>query len=151
SKLVSLKTQGDRTLFFDFLPLEIGECKGLKPRLNLYTVPGQSIYASTRRLVLEDVDGLVFVADSQRTRLHENIHALHEMGKHLRSLGYNSQSIPFVLQFNKRDLPDSVSVGALRQHLAPSNGVFCYESIATEGVGVIATLKQIVNLVFAKV
>lgn len=150
SKLISLKTQGDRTLLFDFLPLEIGECKGLKPRLNLYTVPGQSIYVSTRRLVLEEVDGIVFVADSQRSRLQENIQAMHEMGRHLRSFGYCPQAIPLVLQFNKRDLPDLSPVATLQQHLAPSNDIPYCEAVATQGIGITATLKQIVNLVLTK-
>ncbi len=151
AKLVSLKTQGDRTLFFDFLPLEIGECKGLKPRINLYTVPGQSIYTSTRRVVLEEVDGLVFVADSQRSRLYENVQAMHEMKEHLRALGYRPQDVPLVLQFNKRDLSYLSSVTTLQYRLAPSNNIPYFEAAATQGTGIIATLKQIVNLVLAKV
>jgi len=151
AKLISLKTQGDRTLFFDFLPLEIGECKGLKPRINLYTVPGQSIYTSTRRVVLEEVDGLVFVADSQRSRLYENVQAMHEMKEHLRALGYRPQDVPLILQFNKQDLPYLSSVTTLQYRLAPSNNIPYFEAAATQGTGVIATLKQIVNLVLAKV
>ncbi|MCK4452319.1 MAG: GTPase domain-containing protein [Anaerolineae bacterium] len=151
AKLVSLKTQGDRTLFFDFLPLEIGECKGLKPRINLYTVPGQGIYTSTRRVVLEEVDGLVFVADSQRSRLYENVQAMHEMKEHLRALGYRPQDVPLVLQFNKRDLSYLSSVTTLQYRLAPSNNIPYFEAAATQGTGIIATLKQIVNLVLAKV
>ena len=151
AKLVSLKTQGDRTLFFDFLPLEIGECKGLKPRINLYTVPGQSIYTSTRRVVLEEVDGLVFVADSQRSRLYENVQAMHVMKEHLRALGYRPQDVPLVLQFNKRDLSYLSSVTTLQYRLAPSNNIPYFEAAATQGTGIIATLKQIVNLVLAKV
>jgi signal recognition particle receptor subunit beta len=151
STLISLKTYEDRTLFFDFLPLEIGECKGLKPRLNLYTVPGQSIYVSTRRLVLEEVDGIVFVANSQHSQLYENIQAMQEMREHLNALGYHPKTIPLILQFNKRDLPNLSSVAVMNQHLAPSNGTPYCEAVAIQGIGVIATLKQIINLVLAKV
>jgi signal recognition particle receptor subunit beta len=150
-KLVSLKTQEDRTLFFDFLPLEIGEYNGLKPRLNLYTVPGQSIYVSTRHLVLEEVDGIVFVADSQHGQLYENIQAMQEMRGHLDALGYHQKTVPLVLQFNKRDLPGISPISMLRQQLAPSNGTPYCEAVATEGMGVISTLKQIVTLVFKRV
>jgi signal recognition particle receptor subunit beta len=151
SKLVSLKTHEDRTLFFDFLPLEIGECKGLKPRLNLYTVPGQSMYVSTRHLVLEEVDGIVFVADSQHDQLDENIRAMQEMKEHLYTLGYHATAIPLVLQFNKRDLLCTSSVAMLHEHLAQSNGTPYCEAVAIQGIGVITTLKQIVNLVLTKV
>jgi len=147
SKLVSLKTHEDRTLFFDFLPLELGDCNGLKPRLNLYTVPGQSMYASTRHLVLEDVDVIVFVADSRHDLLDENIQAMHEMKEHLNTLGYHAKAIPLVLQFNKRDLPYISSVAVLHQHLAQSNGTPYCEAVATQGMGVISTLKQIVTIV----
>ena len=148
NKLVSLKTQEDRTLFFDFLPLEIGEYNGLKPRLNLYTVPGQSIYVSTRHLVLEDVDGIVFVADSQHGQLYENIQAMQEMRGHLDALGYQPKIVPLVLQFNKRDLPGISPISMLHQELAQSNGTPYCEAVATQGIGVISTLKQIVTLVF---
>ena len=151
SKLVSLKTHEDRTLFFDFLPLEIGECKGLKPRFNLYTVPGQSMYISTRHLVLEEVDGIVFVADSQHDQLCENIRAMQEMKGHLNALGYHPGTIPLVLQFNKRDLPDLSSVEKLHQNLAQSNGTPYCEAVAIQGIGVISTLKEIINLVLSKV
>ena len=151
NKLVSLKTQEDRTLFFDFLPLEIGEYNGLKPRLNLYTVPGQSMYISTRHLVLEEVDGIVFVADSQHGKLYENIRAMQEMREHLNALGYHPTTVPLVLQFNKRDLPEISPVSMLRQQLAQSNGTLYSEAVATQGIGVISTLKQIVTLVFKRV
>ena len=151
TELVSLKTDEARTIFFDFLPLEIGDCKSLKPRFNLYTVPGQSMYASTRRLVLEEVDGIVFVADSQHSRLHENVQAIHEMSKHLVALGYRPQTIPLVLQFNKRDLSPLSSVAMLRHRLAPSNNIPCFEAVATQGIGVAPTLKEIINLVLTKV
>ena len=151
NKLVSLKTQEDRTLFFDFLPLEIGEYNGLKPRLNLYTVPGQSMYISTRHLVLEEVDGIVFVADSQHGKLYENVRAMQEMREHLNALGYHPTTVPLVLQFNKRDLPEISPVSMLRQQLAQSNGTLYSEAVATQGIGVISTLKQIVTLVFKRV
>ena len=119
--------------------------------INLYTVPGQSIYTSTRRVVLEEVDGLVFVADSQRSRLYENVQAMREMKEHLRALGYRPQDVPLILQFNKRDLSYLSSVTTLQYRLAPSNNIPYFEAAATQGTGVIATLKQIVNLVLAKV
>lgn len=150
-RLVTLKTEGDRTLFFDFLPLEIGELKGLKPRINLYTVPGQSIYAATRRIVLEEVDGIVFVADSRRGRYYDNIQAMKEMKGHLRALGYHWQDIPLVLQFNKRDLPGVYSVETLRRSLSPTENLPYYESVAVQGIGVTATLKRIIALVLARV
>lgn len=145
SQLVSLKTEGDRTLFFDFLPLEIGEIAGLKPRFNLYTVPGQSLYRDTRRLILEDVDGLVFVADSQRARMRDNERALHEMKRHLHSLGYRWYEIPLVLQYNKQDLPDRVPAFSLERALNPDRSLPHFTSVATAGEGVIETLKKIIN------
>jgi hypothetical protein len=150
SELISLKTQEDRTLFFDFLPLNIGEVGGLKPRFNLYTVPGQSLYRTTRRLILEDVDGIVFVADSQRSRMADNERSFKEMKRHLQSLGYRWFDIPLVLQYNKQDLPDRVSERMMARYLNPDKTLPQFTSIAIEGVGVIETLKQIVNLVLVE-
>jgi signal recognition particle receptor subunit beta len=150
NQLVSLKTEGDRTLFFDFLPLELGEIGGLKPRFNLYTVPGQSLYRDTRRLILEDVDGLVFVADSQRARLADNERAFHEMKRHLHSLGYLWFELPLVMQYNKQDQPRRVSVAALQRRLNPDNSLPYFSSVAIKGTGVIETLKQIINMVLMK-
>lgn len=149
SELVSLKTRGDRTLYFDFLQLELGQIAGLKPRFNLYTVPGQSYYVSTRKLVLQGVDGLVFVADSQAHRLEENVASLREMRENLHQIGYDPEAIPLVLQCNKRDLPNILPVPLLRQELG-LDGHLCFESVALQGSGVFDTLKAIINLVVAQ-
>lgn len=148
--LVSLKTEGDRTLFFDFLPLEIGQIGGLKPRFNLYTVPGQSLYRDTRRLILEDVDGLVFVADSQRPRLADNERAFQEMKRHLHSLGYRWFELPLVMQYNKQDQPNRVSITTLQRRLNPDYRLPYFSSVAIDGTGVIETLKQIINMVLVE-
>ncbi len=150
SELVSLKADGDRTLFFDFLPLEIGQIGGLKPRFNLYTVPGQSIYQATRRLILEDVDGLAFVADSQRSRMADNERSFREMKRHLQSFGYRWYDIPLVLQYNKRDLADRVPESALQRRLNPDRGLPYFTSVAIEGEGVIETLKCMINTVLVE-
>jgi hypothetical protein len=147
SELVSLKADGDRTLFFDFLPLEVGQIGSLKPRFNLYTVPGQSIYRATRRLVLEDVDGLAFVADSQRSRMNDNERSLREMKRHLQSYGYRWYDIPLVLQYNKRDLSNRVPESVLQRRLNPDGALPHFASVAIEGKGVTETLKHIINLV----
>jgi signal recognition particle receptor subunit beta len=109
-ELVSLKTRGDRTLYFDFLQLELGQIAGLKPRFNLYTVPGQVYYVGSRKLVLQGADGVVFVADSQEERLDANIEAVRDMRENLRALGFEPQAMPLVLQCNKQDLPNTNSV-----------------------------------------
>jgi hypothetical protein len=150
SEIVSLKTQEDRTLFFDFLPLEVGEINGFKPRFNLYTVPGQSLYRATRRLILEDVDGIVFVADSQKSRLQDNVRSLQEMKRHLHSLGYRWFDIPLILQYNKRDLPTRVDTRILDRYLNPDRSLPAHESIAIRGEGVPETLKAIINHVLVE-
>ena len=149
--LVSLKTEGDRTLFFDFLPLEVGEVSGLRPRFNLYTVPGQSVYRDTRRVILEDVDGLVFVADSQRTRMSDNERAFQEMKRHLQALGYRWFDMPLVLQYNKQDMMDRASLSMLHRRLNPDQTLPHFASAAVSGQGVIETLKKIINLVLVEV
>jgi hypothetical protein len=150
SELISLKTEEDRTLFFDFLPLNIGQVGGLKPRFNLYTVPGQSLYRATRRLILEDVDGIVFVADSQESRLADNRRALQEMKRHMQSLGYRWFDTPLVLQFNKRDLPSRVPERLLERQLNPDQNLPTFKAVAIEGSGVIETLKRIINMVLVE-
>jgi hypothetical protein len=150
SELVSLKTAEDRTLFFDFLPLEIGQIGGLKPRFNLYTVPGQSLYRATRRLILEEVDGIVFVADSQESRLSDNERSLREMKRHLHALGYRWFDVPLVLQYNKRDVPDRIPEVVLQRRLNPDGSLPHFNSVAIQGTGVIETLKQIINMVLAE-
>lgn len=148
-ELVSLKTREDRTIFFDFLQLELGQVKGLKPKFHLYTVPGQVYYAATRKMVLQGADGVVFVADSQQDRLRDNHRYFQGMKRNLLELGYKLNDFPLVVQFNKRDLPNAAPASLLRASLAP-NGRPCFESIATQGVGVFDTLKAIVGAVVAK-
>jgi signal recognition particle receptor subunit beta len=144
--LVSLKTRGDRTIYFDFLQLELGQIAGLKPRFNLYTVPGQIYYVGSRKLVLQGADGVVFVADSQWNRMQANVEMIRNMDKDLREMGHDPRTIPLVLQCNKRDLSGAVPVYLMRQQLG-RNGAPCFESIATQGNGVFDTLKTIINLV----
>ena len=148
--LVSLKTREDRTIFFDFLRLELGQIKGLKPKFNLYTVPGQVMYAASRKLVLQGADGVVFVADSQMSRLADNIQSFKAMHQHLKDLGMAPQQVPCVVQFNKRDL-DRVAPVPLLERYFVKNGTPSIESVATEGVGVFETLKAAINLVISKV
>jgi signal recognition particle receptor subunit beta len=149
SDLVCLKTREDRTIFFDFLQLELGRIEGLKPRFNLYTVPGQVRYVASRKLVLQGADGVVFVADSQAGLRRSNILAMRSLRQNLRELGFDPARFPMVVQFNKRDLPDVVPEALLSADLG-RNGALCLSSIATEGVGVFDTLKAIVRLVLAE-
>jgi signal recognition particle receptor subunit beta len=145
-KMISLATETERTLFFDFLPIDLGEIRGFRTRFHLYTVPGQVYYNASRRLILKGVDGLVFVADSQRSRLEANIEAMHNLYENMESYGYDVEAIPFVLQYNKRDLPDIMSVEELRAVLNPM-GVPDFEAVAIEGEGVFQTLSAVSKLV----
>ncbi len=145
-KMISLATETERTLFFDFLPIDLGEVKGFKTRFHLYTVPGQVYYNASRKLILKGVDGVVYVADSQVERLDANIEAMHNLYENLAEYGYDLRQIPFVVQYNKRDLPNVSPVGELDQHLNPDR-VPAYEGVATKGVGVFDTLKAIAKLV----
>jgi signal recognition particle receptor subunit beta len=145
-ELVSLKTRGDRTIYFDFLQLELGQIAGHKPRFNLYTVPGQTYYVGSRKLVLQGADGVVFVADSQWNRMKANVEMIRNMEQNLREMGHSHNSIPLVLQCNKRDLPAIAPVKLIRHQLG-CNGAPCFESTATQGDGVFDTLKAIINLV----
>ena len=147
--LVCLKTRGDRTLYFDFLQLELGHIAGLKPRFNLYTVPGQVYYANSRKLVLQGADGVVFVADSQQQRLPDNVETVRDMEENLRAMGHDPRTVPLVLQCNKRDLPNIAPVPLMRQQLG-LNGAPCFESVATQGTGVFDTLKAVINLVVSQ-
>jgi len=148
--LISLKTREDRTIFFDFLQLELGQIKGMKPKFHLYTVPGQSIYTASRKLVLQGADGVVFVADSQWNQLQENVISLRSLERHLHQLGYDPRSIPLVIQYNKRDLPNRAPINILEAQLG-RNGAPHVESIATRGAGVFDTLKLIINTIMTKV
>ncbi len=148
-ELISLKTREDRTLYFDYMQFEMGAISGLKPRFNIYTVPGQVYYRGTRKLVLKGVDGLVFVADSQIRRLHENVEAIKDLYEDLVELGFSPGELPIVLQCNKRDLPEIMPVQSIKEQLG-LNGIPTFESVALEGIGVLDGLKSIVNSVVTK-
>ena len=145
-KMISLATETERTLFFDFLPLQLGEIRGFKTRFHLYTVPGQVFYDASRKLILKGVDGVVFVADSQIERLEANLESLENLRTNLAGQGYDLDKIPFVMQYNKRDLPNVSSVEELRRLLNPG-GRPEFSSSATRGDGVFDTLKAIAKLV----
>jgi signal recognition particle receptor subunit beta len=145
-KLVSLATEADRTLFFDFLPIEIANIRGFKTRLHFYTVPGQVYYNSTRRAVLTGVDGLVFVADSQRDKMEENIESLANLEENLNYYGKSVKTLPLVIQYNKRDLPDATSVAEMEQILN-QDGYPSFEAVAPTGEGVLQTLTKITKMV----
>ncbi len=148
-ELISLKTREDRTLYFDYMQFEMGAISGLKPRFNIYTVPGQVYYRGTRKLVLKGVDGLVFVADSQIRRLHENVEAIKDLYEDLVELGFSPGELPIILQCNKRDLPEIMPVQSIKEQLG-LNGIPTFESVALEGIGVLDGLKSIVNSVVIK-
>jgi mutual gliding-motility protein MglA len=145
-KLLTISTEGDRTIFFDFMPIELGEVKGFKLRVQLYTVPGQVFYEETRKRVLKGSDGIVFVADSQKDMLTSNREAFEQLKVHLSENGLNPDKTPIVLQFNKRDLKNILTFEELDKALNPGNIPF-FEAIATEGLGVEDTLKSISKLV----
>ena len=145
-KLVTLATEMDRTLFFDFLPLELGEVKGFKTRFHLYTVPGQVYYNASRKLILRGVDGIVFVADSSEARFDANIEALYNLHENLKEYDLSLDEIPFVIQWNKRDMPDAIPVDELNQELNPE-GFENFEAVAVNGVGVFDTLKCVAKQV----
>ncbi len=139
-KLVSLATEMDRTLFFDFLPLELGEVKGYKTRFHLYTVPGQVYYNASRKLILRGVDGVVFVADSQEARFDANVESLFNLHENLKEYTLDLETIPFVMQWNKRDMPDALPVSELEEELNPEK-YDSFEAVAIKGTGVFDTLK----------
>lgn len=145
-KMISLATETERTLFFDFLPLALGEIRGFKTRFHLYTVPGQVFYDASRKLILKGVDGVVFVADSQVERMEANIESIENLRLNLAEQGYNLDKIPFIVQYNKRDLPNVVSLEEMKKALNP-RGVPDYEAVAMDGTGVFDTLKAIAKLV----
>jgi len=145
-KMISLATETERTLFFDFLPLSMGEIRGFKTRFHLYTVPGQVFYDASRRLILRGVDGVVFCADSQLTRVDANLESLDNLKINLHEQGYDPDKIPLVMQYNKRDLNGVASVSELHA-LLNYRHVPEFEAVATTGVGVFETLKSIIKLV----
>uniref|UniRef100_A0A7C3RMD6 Gliding-motility protein MglA n=1 Tax=Dictyoglomus thermophilum TaxID=14 RepID=A0A7C3RMD6_DICTH len=149
-ELVSLATETERTLFFDFLPLDLGTVQGFKLRFQLYTTPGQALYEASRKLILRGVDGLVFVVDSQRSRLEENVRIFEALKRELAAVGYEFNNLPFIFQYNKRDLPDIVSVEELNEKLNPEGKYKYFEAVAIEGKGVMETLKAISQEVLLK-
>lgn len=149
-KMISLATETDRTLFFDFLPLHLGEVRGFKIRLHLYTVPGQVIYDTSRSLILRGVDGVVLVADSREERTDANLEALENLLEHLKAHRQDFARLPYVLQLNKRDLPEALPVEDLRRLLQRKDEPIV-EAVASRGVGVFETLREIGRRVLAEV
>lgn len=149
-ELISLATDADRTLYFDFLPLNIGTIQGFATKFQLYTVPGQVYYNATRKLVLRGVDGLVFVADSQAEKLDENIESLQNLKDNLIEYGYDIDLIPMAIQYNKRDLPSAMSIEELEKALNPAGWPF-FEAVASSGEGVFKTLKAISKMVLEQI
>jgi small GTP-binding protein len=148
-KLISLATETDRTLFFDFLPLELGTVRGFKTRFHLYTVPGQVFYDASRKLILKGVDGVIFVADSQVERMDANVEAIENLVVNLKTQGYDLMNIPYILQLNKRDLPNVESVEEMTRLLRKKNEPVV-EAVASKGVGVFETLKGVAKLVLSE-
>jgi signal recognition particle receptor subunit beta len=148
-KMISLATETERTLFFDFLPLSLGEIRGFKTRFHLYTVPGQVFYDASRKLILKGVDGVVFVADSQIERMEANLESVENLRINLSEQGYDLNRIPYVVQYNKRDLPNVATVDELQRLLNP-RGVPEFQAVAPTGVGVFDTLKQVAKLVLTE-
>ena len=148
-KMISLATETDRTLFFDFLPLDLGTVRGFKTRFHLYTVPGQVFYDASRKLILRGVDGVVFVADSQAERMDANVESIENLEENLKEHGYDLMKIPYVLQLNKRDLPNVLPVETLKKELCRKDEPVI-EAVAYKGVGIFETLKEISRLVLGE-
>lgn len=149
-KLVSLATETDRTLFFDFFPVEFGQIGGFKVKFNFYTVPGQVFYNTTRKLVLKGADGVVFVADSQPGMMEQNIESLNNLKENLKAHGIDVETVPFVIQYNKRDIPGAQAVDEMRRLLNPK-GVPDFETCATSGEGVMEAMKAICRMVLEEI
>jgi len=147
--MISLATETERTLFFDFLPLSLGEIRGFKTRFHLYTVPGQVFYDASRKLILKGVDGVVFVADSQIERMEANLESLENLRVNLQEQGYDLNRIPYVVQLNKRDLPNIATVEELHRLINPRS-VPEFQAVAPTGVGVFDTLKAVAKLVLTE-
>jgi mutual gliding-motility protein MglA len=147
--LLSIATETERTLFFDFLPLDLGKVRGFQTRFHLYTVPGQVLYERTRVAVLNGADGVVFVADSQRSKLEENVNSLKELARNVQKQGKNFRDFPLVIQYNKRDLPNALPVDVMDKYLNPFKWQR-FEACAASGPGVFDTLKGISKLVISK-
>lgn len=149
-KMISLATETERTLFFDFLPLALGSIRGFKVRFHLYTVPGQIFYDASRKLILRGVDGVVFVADSQVERMEANIESIDNLRKNLQDQGFNLDTIPFTIQYNKRDLPNVVPVEEMNRVLNPKGAPY-FEGVATVGKGIFETLKEVAKQVILEI
>jgi signal recognition particle receptor subunit beta len=145
-KMISLATETERTLFFDFLPLALGTIRGFKVRFHLYTVPGQGFYDASRKLILKGVDGVIFVGDSQLERMEANVESIENLRLNLQEQGYDLDKLPYVIQYNKRDLPNVAPLHEMRELLNPK-GVPDYEAVAPVGTGVFDTLKAVARLV----
>jgi hypothetical protein len=145
-KLISLATETERTLFFDFLPVNLGSIRGFKTRFHLYTVPGQVYYNASRKLILKGVDGVVFVSDSQVERMDANIESMYNLAENLSEHGFDLQRMPFIIQYNKRDLPNAAPLPDLETAINPM-AVPSYEAVAIHGDGVFDTLKSVSKLV----
>jgi signal recognition particle receptor subunit beta len=148
-KMISLATETERTLFFDFLPLSLGEIRGFKTRFHLYTVPGQVFYDASRKLILKGVDGVVYVGDSQLERMEANIESLENLRSNLQEQGYDLDKLPYVVQYNKRDLPNAIPLSELEEALNPTK-VPNFEAVAPKGIGVFDTLKAVAKLVLTE-
>ncbi|KPK64738.1 gliding-motility protein MglA [candidate division WOR_3 bacterium SM23_42] len=148
-QMMSLATDLDQTIFFDFLPVEVGEVKGWKLRFHLYTVPGQVYYNASRRLVLKSVDGLVFVVDSQHERLEENIESMYNLRDNLMVYRLALEDVPMVIQYNKRDLPNIMPIKDLESQLNDAGHQY-FESVAIRGIGIFETLKAVCQLTIIK-
>ena len=148
-KMISLATEADRTLFFDFLPLDLGSIRGFTTRFHLYTVPGQVFYDASRKLILKGVDGVVYVGDSQLERVEANIESLDNLRQNLQEQGYDLDKLPYVVQYNKRDLPNAAPLDQLKNVLNPTKAAE-FEACATSGVGVFDTLKAVAKAVLTE-
>ncbi|MCK4231606.1 GTPase domain-containing protein [candidate division WOR-3 bacterium] len=148
-KMITLATEMDRTLFFDFLPVDLGRVRGFRTRFHLYTVPGQVFYNASRRIILRGADGIIFVADSQRERREDNIDSLENLRDNLATFNLRLSDTPYVMQYNKRDLPNLMTVAEMEGLLNPER-VLYFESVATQGIGVFDTLKEIAKTVIRK-
>lgn len=151
-EMVSLKTRGDRTLFFDFMQLELPPIQGFTPKFNLYTVPGQVAYAGTRKLVLQGADGIIFVADSQKHRMQDNLQSLLDLYQNLKTAGTDPKKISLIVQFNKRDLGNALSIEEIRKTLRLDGySIQSFEASAIDGVGVLETLKASISVVMRRI
>lgn len=149
-EMVSLATEDERTLFFDFLPIDLGTVQGFKTRFHLYTVPGQVFYNASRKLILRGVDGIIFVADSASNRLRANAESMRNLRENLEEYNLNLEEIPMVIQFNKRDLPDAVPTEMLKSILDPQGRFLSFDAAASSGVGVFETLRAVSKMVLER-